>query len=173
MKRKGHHNPPYDRPSTTGGKTCQSHYAVTAEVPVRSPSRRSPTSRPTFCPSTAWTRRKSFIRESHLCGLLKGRWRSLPWPSWRSAGCGSEVEHPFPPRPEATRPRKKFKTSSTKSQPSNTSWRRWKRGTRKTVLEALTLSNEPTAVPDRVYEALRRIRPGAGQGSRHSHRPKN
>ena len=67
------------------------------EVPVRSPSRRSPTLTPTFCPSTAWTRRKSFIRESHLCVLLKEQWPSLPWLSWRSAGCGSEVEHPRPP----------------------------------------------------------------------------
>jgi len=67
------------------------------EVPVRSPSRRSPTSTPTFCPSTAWTRRKSFIRESHLCVLLKEQWPSLPWLFWRSAGCGSEVEHPHPP----------------------------------------------------------------------------
>jgi hypothetical protein len=67
------------------------------EVPMRSPSRRSPTSRPTFCPSTAWTRRKSFIRESYLCALLKEQWPSLPWLSWKSAGCGSEVEHPRPP----------------------------------------------------------------------------
>ena len=122
------------------------------EVPVRSPSRRSPTSTPTFCPSTAWTRRKSFIRESHLCVLLKEQWPSLPWLSWRSAGCGSEVEHPHPPGGGATLPRKSSKPSGTKSPTSNTSWRRGKRGTRKKVLEALTLNHEPTAVPARVYQ---------------------
>ena len=122
------------------------------EVPVRSPSRRSPTSTPTFCPSTAWTRRKPFIRESHLCALLKEPWPSMPWLSWRSAGCGSEVEHPRPPGGGATLPRKSSKPSGAKWPTSNTSWRRWERGTRKTVLEALTLNHEPAAVPARVYQ---------------------